>query len=555
MAFSFLFIDTLKITKQHYGQPLLFVDDNGLAAYGYVTKAKGPMVTLKPSEKSNVTLTKNRKFLCLVEPAGNLTVDDHVLVCLADGEYYGDSESNLSYCLADRFQNLTVLKLTQIYDDFVYGDSGNGIEIKIPSSHVFKLPDGWTFKSTTNNDSEPGPSSKDDSTNEFRKSHADDSFLSALLTRIMEEYHILHKLYSAESESNIDNCINYRNALETIKELQDQILSLIKEKESFTKVTYEKIVIIEKTYQRRIESLETEISSLKARLAEKTAENEALKERCRNQSVQNEELEAKIAKLDDKVKHQEHEKRKKNFVKVPLPTMSSSQVSTRTLNERIKSLHKLLKLLSTRGDSNETDEISITLGHYLKKHPEITLKALDIAGISVNTKLNPGQSLDLKLLLKLPMYRLRDLRSYLSSLGINILASEKTIRAEMDKRNEGKDVTVCVMDLKCKTNDTETSKVAVITVDDPEAHLRSTINSSLSKNQLRVIHDNDHREIWCKLGKSILCCLRSEPLSLPVLESPGLHVTGSPSILKGYPHSSILVSPCYVVNENTRKID
>ncbi len=430
-----------------------------------------------------------------------MTFDDYVLVCLADGEYYNDSDINLSYCIADRFQNLTVLKLTRVFDDYVYGDTGNGIEIKIPSSNVFKLPEGWVFASSTNSESEPGPSTQDHDSIDGKESNADETFISAFLSRIIEEYSILDKLYRNEQEKNLENCDNYIQALETIKELQTQIMSISQEKELYSKITTEKLTVIERTYERRITALEDEIDSLKKNLAQKEEQTGHLKEKCAKETEKNEQLKAKYSKLEDQFKEQQSEKRKKNFVKVPLPTLSSSQVSTKTLNERVKSLHRLLKLLSSRGDSNESDEISITLGHYLKKHPEITLKAMDIAGISVNSHLSAGQSLDLKLLLKLPMYRLRELRSYLKSIGIDILASERTIRAEMDKRNEGKDVHVYILDMKAKASDDNTSKVAIVSVVDPELHLGSTVNSSLQKGQLRIINDN---EIWCKIGKELL---------------------------------------------------
>ncbi len=140
----------LVISKHHYGSRLLFVDNSGEAAYGYVTKVKGPMVTLKPSQRSTQMITTCRRFLSFLEHAENVNLDDHVLVCPSVPESCDDNDGNIGHfisdgCEDDRFQNLLVMKVTSVCADFVYGDDKNGSQLKVPHRNVFKIPQDWPW--------------------------------------------------------------------------------------------------------------------------------------------------------------------------------------------------------------------------------------------------------------------------------------------------------------------------------------------------------------------------------------------------------------------------
>ncbi len=147
-AYSYLL--DLVISKHHYGSRLLFVDDSGEAAYGYVTKVKGPIVTLKPSERSTEMIQRQRRFLSFLERAENVNIDDYVLVCPSVPESCDDNERNIGHfildgCEEDRFQNLSVLKVNSVCADFVYGDDKNGSQLKVPSRNVYKIPQDWPW--------------------------------------------------------------------------------------------------------------------------------------------------------------------------------------------------------------------------------------------------------------------------------------------------------------------------------------------------------------------------------------------------------------------------
>ena len=140
----------LIISRQHYGSRLLFVDDTGEAAYGYMTRMKGLIATLKPSKESRVSINRQRGSLSLMEPAENVTKDDLVLVQQLDQESNDDKDDSISYvmpegCFDDRFQNMCVLKVTDVCDSNVYGVNRRGIEMKVLLNNVFKIPEDWPW--------------------------------------------------------------------------------------------------------------------------------------------------------------------------------------------------------------------------------------------------------------------------------------------------------------------------------------------------------------------------------------------------------------------------
>ena len=159
---AFTFVAKLVVSKKHYGSRLMFVDAFGEAAYGFVTKVKGPIVTLKPSQKSDITIIKQRVSLSVMEAAENVKVDDHVLVYQSDSESYNSGDVKVSCFIPegsedDRFQNLFVLKVTRVCDDCIYGDCRSGMGIMIPSSYVFKIPEDWPWSLAPDSSIESGP--------------------------------------------------------------------------------------------------------------------------------------------------------------------------------------------------------------------------------------------------------------------------------------------------------------------------------------------------------------------------------------------------------------
>ncbi len=142
----------------------MFVDSSGEAAFGYVTKVKGRLITLKPSEQSTITATKHRKYLSVMEQAKDIKIGDNVLVYQSDSQSLGDDNVKLDTLIPegnmnDKFKYLSVLKVTKMYDDSVSkvcGENRKGIELTVPSSHVFKLPEDWPWLLAAELNSESG---------------------------------------------------------------------------------------------------------------------------------------------------------------------------------------------------------------------------------------------------------------------------------------------------------------------------------------------------------------------------------------------------------------
>ena len=111
---------------------------------------KGLIATLKPSKESRVSINRQRGSLSLMEPAENVTKDDLVLVQQLDQESNDDKDDSISYvmpegCFDDRFQNMCVLKVTDVCDSNVYGVNRRGIEMKVLLNNVFKIPEDWPW--------------------------------------------------------------------------------------------------------------------------------------------------------------------------------------------------------------------------------------------------------------------------------------------------------------------------------------------------------------------------------------------------------------------------
>lgn len=189
----------------------------------------------------------------------------------------------------------------------------------------------------------------------------------------------------------------------------------------------------------------------------------------------------------------------KKYVNITEPSKKSEDLAlnSRLLKERATKLHQIAELLS--GDSEK--DIVQTLAQFMLLNKDVTLQAMERSGISSTHRLNAGDTVDLKLILGLPMYRLRELRTFLNNNNINILPSENVVRKEMTKRmSEKSNVTVEVSNLVKKSKDDKTTPVAVVRVNDPKSHVLDTVETYRKTDHLEVFQHEEEKNIYVKLG-------------------------------------------------------
>lgn len=80
------------------------------------------------------------------------------------------------------------------------------------------------------------------------------------------------------------------------------------------------------------------------------------------------------------------------------------------------------------GEPSEED-ICFTLVEYIRKHPQLFLKAAKDANLQplFDFKLAPHQAADMKVILNLPGNKLKDIRTFLQNHGIDVIPADDTI--------------------------------------------------------------------------------------------------------------------------------
>ncbi|XP_072023493.1 uncharacterized protein [Amphiura filiformis] len=193
--------------------------------------------------------------------------------------------------------------------------------------------------------------------------------------------------------------------------------------------------------------------------------------------------------------------RPSSFLPISLPNHEnpSSSASKRTLHRRGEQLSQVLKLISARQNPSSADVIQ-TLAAFLRQNPDIAIPACKSAKINFATELNAKDAVDLKVLLRLPMTRMRDLRRFLSKFGVKLLPSDKHLYNEMKVRQyQSEDmVEVGVMNLR-KTAHAMESPVAFFRVRNLEDYVISHIEKQMELGNTWS-HDHFNKELWIKIG-------------------------------------------------------
>ena len=390
-----------------------------------------------------------------------------------------------SVCLGGLIESdsdLTELKpfeITSVGQNYVYGKfQGSSAEVKLQNSQLCQISGEMPCK-YGNENNESNIKNKTDLNSELDSIKV----LNEINQKIMEEYYLLHNQYIV-ARNQVENCkeellqlnSHYVEALKLISETKKQLqqsekenLNMREENAALQKeVEHYKTInkLLKVTYEKRIKTLEDENKTLtdfqerKKDLLEVTGQENTI---------------IKVRQCDAKTKPD-------IYCRLPQLLKNSSELDGKAIKKRAEKLHEVLTHLS--GPDATKEDIMATLNEFSKQHPDLCTQGLG----SSHKILSPGESVDLKLFLSLPMYSFRKLREFLEDKGISILAGETAMRKNLTERGKGKEVEFDLIELE------NGDKIAAVRVGDPEVHIQTTL-SKISKD----IAIND-REIFIKLG-------------------------------------------------------
>ena len=196
-----------------------------------------------------------------------------------------------------------------------------------------------------------------------------------------------------------------------------------------------------------------------------------------------------------KLRPKESKTKSSNYIHVPSYTKSLSECNPRTVGERSA---KLLSFLSVMSNNSEKDRI---LTHFFNSNSNISLKSYQSSNLdSINHKLTPEAVVDLKLLLNIPVSKMRQLRTFLGNhLDMNIFPSEKQMRSDIEDRIDSKSIESGTVYFK-ETRSSEKPKFV------PYAQT-SNLHRAIHQSYLRLkeagrLQNNSHfnDEVWLKIG-------------------------------------------------------
>ena len=327
--------------------------------------------------------------------------------------------------------------------------------------------------------------------------------LTEINRKVMEEFYVLdnqYKLAREELKENKQKLVElnsmYVESLESIALLESELaneknISIdLKEKLNEINTENENLKrqinhlrvcneIVKVTYERRLVRAENENVKL---MAEKNDDKDQYNE-LKRKSVEVCEEDGDTLKIRPIGAHS----KPSVYIKLPQVLKNSTEFEngSNALKLRARKLYSVLVDLS--GPNARKEDLVRTLQEFFHQNPE-----LSHASSVVSQKLSPGECLDLKTFLQLPMYRFRKLKEFLECKGISMIAPESHIRQEIIERNKGKEVEVEVVNLKRKSKDETESKVALVR----NLSVKRSIEASIESSTVSKFNG----EIFIKLG-------------------------------------------------------
>ncbi|XP_072019294.1 uncharacterized protein [Amphiura filiformis] len=338
------------------------------------------------------------------------------------------------------------------------------------------------------------------------------------LNAITSTYHNVLAELKQESNNNSDlKCQMselqqlYDDSLNTVKEYKQQLLDSVNTSQEQS--TLQDIIL---RHTKDLEEKQTEILRLDATIQILREENKRQEEEIRNLHQDNCRLQEILKERNIKYEQRPAggdnvvrvrkigttSKRPESFYPLSIPNAnsSSSTAGRMTLKRRAEQLNQVLHIISARKDPSQADIVQ-TLAQFLRQYPDIALPACKTARISFQTDISPKDAVDLKVLLRLPMSRMRDLRRYLSRLKIRLLPSDRHLYKEMSGRQYmgEESVEVGIINLQKTGQSLADTPVAYFRVKCLKDYIASHIEKQLDMNN--TWHDdNFNQELWLKIG-------------------------------------------------------
>ncbi|XP_072022414.1 uncharacterized protein [Amphiura filiformis] len=322
--------------------------------------------------------------------------------------------------------------------------------------------------------------------------------LSHLLKESIEKIQELEKQLSnslTQNQANhtLYNLVSCQNEL--LDEKAKQILDLQKNITNLREEHQQQ----QQELHNRITALEEELKQTQNETKETNAEKDALVHMLKAQhkaSLKPDPYQSNnqvIGLRKDKTRYQ-------TYMKVELPMKRSSVTNIKTLKRRAEKLHEILEVISSPSPQPDTVDIIATLAAYLKNHPEVALPACQTANIPLAQELTPQEVVDLKVLLRLPMAKLQDLRRFLANHHIKFMPSDTRLYKERRSREclSSDIVEIGIMSLQKSAHSVESS-VAFARVKNLEEYITRHVNLQFSLGKTWE-HEKFNNEMWMKIG-------------------------------------------------------
>ena len=114
------------------------------------------------------------------------------------------------------------------------------------------------------------------------------------------------------------------------------------------------------------------------------------------------------------------------YAEIPKCKEPASKINKKEVQKRGRFAMDVLGKISS--PHNDESEKELVLTEMIKSNKELFIRAAENAGVSTLRMLTPEQAVNIRSLMRLPMNKVRNLRSCLSNLKVNIFPSERKMR-------------------------------------------------------------------------------------------------------------------------------
>ncbi len=185
------------------------------------------------------------------------------------------------------------------------------------------------------------------------------------------------------------------------------------------------------------------------------------------------------------------------YAEIPVAKQPAARINKKEVQKRGRYTMTLLGKNSSPLDDDEESK-ELVLAEMIKTNRDLFIRAAGKAGLPMLQTLTPEQAVNIKSLIRLPMNKVRNLRSCLSTLKVNILPSERKMRRVQQPLTSHVDqasVEAAYMGLHRTATEENVSDRAYVRVNKLEAYI-----TKISKKETLVDDDQFEGKPWLLLG-------------------------------------------------------